>query len=174
MKTLLSIGLFLLLAAPLHAETYSWEDDRGTLNFTEDYSKVPKKHQKKAKHLGDIQENSKAPASSLPDKVGALPDKNAEKNPTNVADEKGLYAGKSFEAWRKELDILEAGLKDIEQKMDELRKQMYETKGITNVQLRSLKKDYDDSRVVYEEKYKDYMGVIEAARKAGITVDMKK
>jgi hypothetical protein len=174
MKSLLCIGLFLLMALPLYAETYSWEDDSGTLNFTEDYSKVPKKHQKKVKRFGDIEENTKTPASSLPEKVGVLLDKTAEKSPANVADEKGLYAGKSFETWRKELDILEAGLKSIEQKMDELRKQMYETKGITNVQFRSLKKEYDDSRAVYEEKYKDYLSVIEAARKAGITVDMKK
>ena len=37
----------ILFALPAIAETYTWEDDLGTVNFTEDLGNVPKKYRKK-------------------------------------------------------------------------------------------------------------------------------
>ncbi|MBV5339309.1 MAG: DUF4124 domain-containing protein [Deltaproteobacteria bacterium] len=57
MKSYICLGFILLLVAPLHAETYSWVDDSGTYNLTEDYSSVPKKYRKKVKRREDIQQD---------------------------------------------------------------------------------------------------------------------
>ena len=43
MKLLIVFTGIMLWAAPLLAETYSWVDEKGTYNFTEDYSRVPTK-----------------------------------------------------------------------------------------------------------------------------------
>ena len=154
MKSFLSLGFILLLATSLHAETYSWVDDSGTYNFTEDYSSIPKKYQKKVKWREDLPQDVK-PA--------VIPE-----------GEKELYGGKSRDAWRKELDVQEAELSGIEQRMEQLRRQIIDTKGISKEQFELLKKDYDDSRAAYDQKYKNYSELIDAVRKAGIVVEIKK
>ena len=112
----LSLGFILLLATSLHAETYSWVDDSGTYNFTEDYSSIPKKYQKKVKWREDLpQDVNPAPAVKF----------------RKASEMKELYGGKSRDAWRKELDVLEAELSGIEQRMEQLRKQIIDTKGIS-------------------------------------------
>lgn len=169
MKSCICLGFILLLATPLYAETYSWVDDSGTYNYTEDYSRVPKKYQKKVKRREDVP----PPVQAAPDSAPRQPDKAAVK-PEAAQGEIELYGGKSQAAWRKELDVLEAELKDIEQRMEQLRKQIYDPKVVSKVQFEALKKDYDDSRAVYDQKYKQYSELIETIRKAGIIVEIRK
>lgn len=174
MKSYICLGFILLSATPLYAETYSWVDDSGTYNYTEDYSRVPKKHQKKVKRRADMPRDVKPPAAVLPDSLPIQAEKAAEKSAAVPDGEKELYGGKSHAAWRKELDALEAELSGIEQRMELLRKQIYDPKGVSKVQLEALIKDYDDSRTTYGQKYKNYSELIETIRKAGIPVEIKK
>ncbi|OGU13129.1 MAG: hypothetical protein A2076_07595 [Geobacteraceae bacterium GWC2_53_11] len=171
MKTFVCAGFILLLVTQSYAETYSWVDDSGTYNFTEDYSRVPKKYRKKVKHRDDIrqdvpQESPKAEKS----------EKQAEKFGTKaaVSAEGGLYGGKSRAEWRTELDAREAELSGIEQRMEQMRKQSNNPKGISRAQFDVLKKEYDDTRATYDQKYKSYTELIETIRKAGLPVDIKK
>jgi len=165
----------LLLATPLHAETYSWVDDSGTYNYTEDYSRVPKKHQKKVKRREDLGQDVKPQVPPVPpDSATRQADKADVKSAVVPEGEKELYGGKSHAAWRKELDALEAELNGIEQHMEQLRKQIYDPKGVPKDQFEVLKKDYDDSRAIYDQKYKQYSELIETIRKAGIIVEIKK
>lgn len=172
MKSYICLGFILLLAAPLHAETYSWVDDSGTYNFTEDYSSVPKKYRKKVRRREDIQQEV---PSVPPDSENASgkTEKAETKSAVTQGDDKRLYGGKSRDDWRKELDVLEAELKGIEQHMEQVRKQAYDPKEISRVQLDEFKKEYEDSRVAYNQKYKEYTELIETIRKAGIQVDIK-
>jgi hypothetical protein len=172
MKSCICLGFILLLAAPLHAETYSWVDDSGTYNYTEDYSRVPKKYQKKVKRREDLPQDVTPPA--LPGSEPRRAEKAAVKSAAVPDGEKELYGGKSHAAWRKELDAFEAELSGIEQRMELLRKQIYDPKGVSKVQFEALKKDYDDSRAAYDQKYKNYSELIDAVRKAGIVVEIKK
>jgi len=173
MKTFVCLGFILLLAAPLHAETYSWVDDSGTYNFTEDYSSIPKKYRKRVKRREDIQQEA-PPASLNTEKTSGQAEK-TETKPTVVQEsEKELYGGKSRADWHKELNALEVELKSVEQHMEQVLKQIYDTKGISRVPFDELKKDYDDSRATYDQKYKSYTELIETIRKAGIQVDIKK
>ena len=173
MKSCICLGFILLLAMPLYAETYSWVDDSGTYNYTEDYSRVPKKYQKKVKRREDLQQDVKQPVP-VPDSVPRQADKAAVKPEAVQEGEIELYGGKSQAAWRRELDALEAELSGIEQRMERLRKQIYDPKNVSKDQFEALKKDYDDSRISYEQKYKQYNELIETIRKAGISVEIKK
>lgn len=173
MKSCICLGFILLLAAPLHAETYSWVDDSGTYNYTEDYSRVPKKYRNKVKRREDVQRGLEPPVQAIPDPVPRQADKGAVK-PAAAQDGEELYGGKSQAAWRREMDVLEAELNGIEQRMEQLRKQIYDPKVVSKVQFEALKKDYDDSRAVYDQKYKQYSELIETIRKAGIIVEIKK
>jgi hypothetical protein len=174
MKTCICLGFILLFALPLHAETYSWVDDSGTYNFTEDYSRVPKKYRKKVKRRDDLPQDVKPQVSQNPENMPRQSAKSEPKSAASSDGEKELYGGKSRAVWRKELDAREAELISIEQHMEQLRKQVTDPKGIYRDQFEVLKKDYDDSRATYDQKYKSYTDLIEAVRKAGITVEIKK
>ncbi|MDD2582185.1 MAG: DUF4124 domain-containing protein [Desulfuromonadaceae bacterium] len=174
MKQYICLGFILLSAAPLLAETYSWVDDSGTYNFTEDYSSVPKKYRKKVKWREDVQQDARPQLSpDFVDNTGQT-GKTDTKIATVPGGEKELYGGKSRADWRREMDALEAELTGIEQHMEQLRKQIYDPKGVSRAQFELLKKDYDDSRAVYNQKYKNYTDLVDTVRKAGITVNIKK
>ncbi len=174
MKTFFCLVIVLLLATPLYAETYSWVDDSGTYNYTEDYSSVPKKYQRKVKRREDIQQDMKPPvAPDLEDRAGQT--EIADVKSAGVPEGKNrLYGGKSRDAWRKEMNALEAELHSIEQHMELLNKKIQDTPYSTKVQFDMMKKEYDDNRATYDQKYKNYTGLIETIRKAGIAVEIKK
>ena len=174
MKLFLCLGFILLLTTQLYAEIYSWIDDGGTYNYTEDYSSVPKKYQKKVKRREDLRQDVKPQVSSEPKSIPGQTEKVDTKSAEVSGDEKGLYGGKSRAAWRKEMDVLEAELSSIEQHMERLKKQISDPNGISKDQFEVLKKDYKDSRATYDQKYKNYTELIETVRKAGISVEIKK
>jgi len=173
MKSFICLGFILLLAAPLHAETYSWVDDSGTYNFTEDYSSIPRKYRKRVRRREDVPPETQTVSPSSGSTSGKI-EKTEAKPAVVQGNEKELYGCKSFADWRKELDVLEAELKKIEQHMERVRKQISDTEWISRGQFDELKKDYDDSRETYNQKYKSYTELIETIRKAGIQVDIKK
>jgi hypothetical protein len=174
MKTCISLGFILLLAMPVHAETYSWIDDSGTYNYTEEYSSVPEKYRKKVKRRGDLQQDVKPQEPVIPESSPRQAEKSDAKPAAVPGDEKDLYGGKSHAAWRTEMAALETELKAIEQHMEQVRRQILDPKGVSKEQVGVLKKDYDDSRATYDKKYKSYTELIETIRKAGIAVEIKK
>jgi len=175
MKICICLGFILLLATPLHAETYSWVDDSGTYNYTEDYSRVPKKYRKKVKRRNDLPQDVKPQASSVSGSIVSRPtDKTDAKAAAVPGNEKDMYGGKSRAAWRSEMESLEAELGSIEQHIEKVKAQITDAKGVSNAQLEVLKKDYVDSRATYDQKYKSYSALIETVRRAGLTVDIKK
>lgn len=170
MKQFIFLAFILLLATPIHAETYSWVDDSGTYNYTEDYSRVPKKYQRKVRRHESLSQNVKPQLSPNPGNTPVQPDNRDAKSAAIAEGENELYGGKSRAVWRKEMDALEEELSGIEQRSEQLRKQIYDAKG----RFELLKKDYDDNRAAYDQKYKKYTELIEAIRKAGIAVEIKK
>ena len=174
MKPILCLGILLLVVTPASADIYSWVDDSGTYNYTEDYSRVPKKFRKKVKQSGDFQRNILPQRSPLPVTPPAGKAEKAREPVVATGDEKELYGGKSRETWRKELDVREAELNGIERRMEQLKSQIVDAKGISKEQSTAYKKEYDSKRETYEKKYTSYSEFIESARKAGLTVEIKK
>ena len=174
MKSLICLGFILMMATPLHAEFYSWVDDSGTYNFTEDYSRVPKKYRKKVKRREDVPQDVRPQVSPDPVNTPKQAEKTGAKSIADPGGDKEMYGGKSRAAWRKEMEVLEAELSSIDKRTEQLKRQIYDSKGITKAQFDVLKKDYDDNRATYDQKYKNYTELIETIRKAGIIVEMKK
>lgn len=177
MKIFLSLAtVVFLLTTQSGAETYSWIDDNGTYNFTEDFSKVPKKYRKKVNRLGEMGGDGSAPLESTsPEKKtdSAKAVSGAEPKAPVDAD-KQIYNGKSRETWRQELEAHEAELTKLEQHLDKLYKQSAQQPGLFGDQFAALKKEYDDTKATYDQKYKVYSELIESARKAGLTIEIKK
>lgn len=46
-KMLITLVIVLIFVGTAAAETYKWIDGKGTINFTEDYSQIPKNIAKK-------------------------------------------------------------------------------------------------------------------------------
>lgn len=171
MKRFVMVGALFVLTTQVSAETYSWVDDNGTYNFSEDFSSVPKKFRKKVKRLGDAGGGTVAPSSASTEKKSDVVLAAPVKSTPAAADDKQLYNGKSRDAWRQEFDTHEAELKALEQRLDEIQKQS--TKASAE-QFAVLKKDHDEARALYQQKYKVYSDLMESARKAGLSVEIKK
>lgn len=182
MKLFICLSFTLLLASYSGAETYSWIDDSGTYNFTEDPSSIPPRYRNKVNRREDLGKDpvsqepaaqaSKAATAEAPEaKPAAAP---GTKPAAAPVEDKKLYDGKTPDAWRQEMESQEAELAQLEQRMDQLYKEFFKEPKLYADQLRALKKEYDDTKGLYVQKYKVYSGLIESARKAGLTVNMKK
>lgn len=178
MKPLLMISMVLALAAPVGAETYSWLDDSGTFHFTEDLSRVPKKYRAKVRLRGDMSSGQAqepaaagaAPAGAADIPRAAVP---ADKGTPSSADARQLYGGKTESAWRTEFAGQERELKRLEGELDRLRKLITSAGGVSRERLAELSKEYHETRAAYDRKYTLYGELVESARKAGLTVDIK-
>jgi len=172
MKRFIIVVAMLVMTTQAGAETYSWVDDKGTYSFSDDLSSVPKKYRKKAKRLGDAgSEPAAQPPASAEKKSDAVQAPPVKPTP-GAADDKQLYDGKNRDAWRQEFDVHEAELKTLEQRLDVMQKQT--VNNMAAEQFATLKKEYDETKALYQQKYKVYSELIESARKAGLTVEIKK
>ncbi|BEH10589.1 DUF4124 domain-containing protein [Geobacter sulfurreducens subsp. ethanolicus] len=119
MKSILVLLLVAVLAQPALGETYRWIDERGTVNFTEDPGKVPKKFRKKMTVISDpgsvapevvesVEEGSqpKAPAEGqgTPSRGTSEPQQNQVQQPEK--EKKPVYGGKSEDVWKAEFGRL--------------------------------------------------------------------
>jgi hypothetical protein len=62
LKWLLPALLFIVVCSPVHADTYSWEDDNG-LHFTDNAETIPQKYRKKALDEARVEAKTPAPAA---------------------------------------------------------------------------------------------------------------
>lgn len=178
MRYLLIMVFVLMLVGQLGAETYSWVDETGTFNFSEDLSRVPKKYRKNVRLRGDMGGQSTAPANAGTEKrPQADPHQVEDSNgkPSGLPDgENQLYGGKTQDAWRNELNVHESELKMIEQQLDQIWKQINKPMGISRERQSELTREYENIRVTYNQKYKIYSELIESGRKAGLVINIKK
>lgn len=174
MKTMICMAALVLLTTQSGAETYSWIDENGTYNFSDDYNRVPKKYRKSVGRSGD-DGVAKTPADApVPVKSEATAIKPATATSTAADADKSLYDGKTQEEWRKEFDVREAELKSMEQRSEQLQTILRKPVNISRGRYSELMNEYDTLRKEYSDKYKLYSDLVESARKAGLTVVMKK
>jgi len=174
MKLLIALTGCMLWAAPLLAETYTWVDENGTYNFTEDYARVPKKYRKSVGKRGDM---AGEPAKKEPAATASAPKFPPGESPKNTASEKqesagGSFGGKSFDQWKQELGEREAAMWAIRTRIDEIDavvKSKTSDKEHTHALLSERSKLFEQ----FNELRKQYDQQVENARKAGITVNLK-
>lgn len=177
MKLLIALTGCMLWAAPLLAETYTWVDENGTYNFTEDYARVPKKYRKSVGKRGDM---AAEPAKKEPVAPESAPQLLPGQGPKNRASEKqeaagGTFGGKSLDQWKQELGELEAAMQVINRRVDELDAELklLQGKPSNREQARALVAERNSLVTQFNELRKQYNQQVENARKAGITVNLK-
>lgn len=173
------LAVALALAVPAFGETYSWLDDRGTMHFTEDLSRVPKKFRKKMRVQTDLpsgtaEDAQPASANRSPD-PGSQPKNTASQvNSAFSGDANRLYGGKSEASWRTDLGRYEAELRRQEMTLDQLKQQITTPAGGARERLAELTRKYNEARDTYNRTYSEYSDLLESARKAGLVVEMRK
>lgn len=160
----------LLLTTLSGAETYSWIDKNGTYNFSDDYNSVPKKYRKSIRRHGDDDNTPTLPKAPLPEKN----DKPVLKPVIAADSDKQLYSGKTEAAWRKEFEVQETELKRLELLLDQLQGTIKKPGSLSRERQSELIREYETVRLEYKDKYKVYSDLIESARKAGLSVEIKK
>lgn len=170
MKLLIAFAGFMVWAAPLLAETYSWVDDSGTYNFTEDYSRVPKKYRKSVEKRGGMEDQSApvAPASAPP--AGGAAKSAADKGKeAKAAAPEQLFDGKTRAAWQQELTAAQDELKRLDTRVKELGAQI-KNAGAYNVtrSYAEQERQYNAAVEEYNKAYIRFGELLESARKAGI------
>jgi hypothetical protein len=162
----------LLWATPLMAETYSWVDENGTTNFTEDYSRIPKKYRTQVNRLGDI---CPLPSSASRD-IAAAGQTGQGKAAGSVAPTdagKDSYGGRKAEVWQQEFRSRGAELKGLEKRLVELEALMKKPEGISRDRLFGLPQEFKDTQRKYNEALKRYNDLNDTANKAGVPAECR-
>ena len=159
MKKLLVV-LLLLYPLSASAQTYEWTDDGGTVNFTEDLGKVPKKYRKKVKVLGaddsgtpQVIENTE-PAKTKPKESAASQDKKAS-------------GSKDDAASRKDYAIAKANLAATEQEIADLRARLDDTSKMSRGEYLTIQNSLKQDEFRAQEKRKKVEQLRESAGKCG-------
>ena len=128
MKRLL-VAMLLLYPLSALAQTYQWTDDRGTVNFTEDLGKVPKKYRKKLKMLEGA--DTSPQSTAIPEQEKAKPKGEEGSKAISRGEEapkaKRLFGGKDENTWRREFAVANGELQQTESELAELRRQLNDT-----------------------------------------------
>jgi hypothetical protein len=165
------LGLTLVIfALPAFAVTYTWEDDRGTVNFTEDLGNVPPKYRKNVKIVGQeelLPSETDEAVDSLPEKrpvEGAGGEKGAA--PAKQTSEKALYDGKDAATWKAEYAALDADVKAAEQQLVEFRNRLKDTSGMSRTEYLSIQattRSLENSVILRRQKLEDLKQQADAA-----------
>lgn len=181
MKTFVLLITLALFAVPAIAETYVWEDDQGTVNFTEDLGKVPIKYRKKVRIVGEedpppaeVKEGKEKPVvpqkaengrgEAAPDDKGGAPPARPEK--------KAVYGGKDADAWKSEFAAIRADVKAAEKQLVEYRNRMKDVSGMSRSEYLSIQntvRSIEHSVLERRKKLDDLKG---EAASAGVPAEL--
>ena len=163
MKKLL-VAMLLLYPLSALAQTYEWTDQRGTVNFTEDLGKVPKKYRKKVKVIGG--EETGAPQTTVlePEKGKGK----AKVKDDDSAKGKKLFGGKDETAWHKEFQSAKGELQQTEASLAELKGRLGDTSKMSRSEYLSVQSSIKnlEFRLQQQQKKLDLLG--ESADRLGV------
>jgi hypothetical protein len=171
------VAVILLGSLPVMAETYTWTDKSGTVNFSDDYSSVPKQYRKHARRLGDM-DVTPAPADAGRSGGGqpSRPATTRTETPgaPGAKSDDGLYGGKKAETWRQEFRAREADYRQLDSQLAQLEELIKKPAGISMERFQALPQEFKDTQKRYNEAIKAYNDLNEAANKAGLPAEYRK
>jgi len=172
------VAVMLLRSLPVMAETYTWTDKSGTVNFSDDYSSVPKEYRKNIHMLGDMD------APPAPADTGKSGEKPPVRHDTTKTDTSGgapgtkpgnvLYGGKKAETWQQEFRARVADYKQLESQLLQLEELIKKPVGISMERIQGLPQEFRDTQKQYNEAIKAYNDLNEAANNAELPVEYRK
>ena len=164
MKKLL-VALLLLYPLSAIAQTYEWTDDAGTVNFTEDLGRVPKKYRKKVKVLGGDE-------SGAPQVIeNAEPTKGKTKEAGSLKEKKA--PGAKDESLRGEFGNAKANLQATEQEIERLRTRLADTSKMSRTEYLGLQNSMKQYEFRAEDLKKKLDQLRENAAKTGVSLEEK-
>ncbi|MBJ6727479.1 DUF4124 domain-containing protein [Geomesophilobacter sediminis] len=168
MKKLLLIPL-LLLPATVYATTYEWVDSKGTVNFTEDLGKVPKKYRKKVRVIGDETGAPQITETTESTGKGAPVTKASERQP----ERKTLYGGKDEKTWRADFAQARGELKVAEQDVREIGTRMKDISKMSRTEYLTLQNSLRQDEARMQGKRKRLDELTAEADAAGVPADFR-
>lgn len=178
-KAFIMLVVFVLTAGTAAAETYKWVDDKGTINFTEDYSKIPKKYRKKVKIKRDAGESVPEAAATSGDEMKK--DRSTKgvdgiKETAGVKEEKkkNVYGGRNEEEWKADFRKLNDNINSVQAQIDERKARLNNPDNLSRSRYRGIEieiKDLEEKMTQLQDKLNS---LDESATKAGVPYEVKK
>jgi hypothetical protein len=169
----LFVGLSLWAATTMTAtaEVYTWTDDQGTVHFTEDAGAVPKALRQKLRSSEEPKaaEADTAPAPQAAEEVRQPPpaSNGEDTSPTD------LFDGRTRDQWQQELQKREAAMAEVRNRLGELG-DLARKASADKVEQDKLVAAYRELFTQFTDMRARYFQLVEAARKAGLQVDLQK
>lgn len=122
--------MILALSVAAHADIYKWVDQRGTVNYTEDPGKIPKKYRKKVTVIPEGEPSPAEVSDVAVDQGGKekKPEdgqKDAENAPAvRQEKQKAVYGGKDEDVWKTEFRALRSEITANEAELAARRKRL--------------------------------------------------
>lgn len=176
-KAILVFVILIITAGFAAADMYKWVDENGTVNFTEDYAKIPKKYRKKVKIKREAAENPTDAATTTGEETKSA--KSSNGSGETVADaknvkKKSLYGGKSEEEWKADFKRLNDNIDSVQAQIDERKTRLSNPDTLSRARYRGIEMEIKD----LEEKLTQLQGKLtaldESAAKAGVPGDIRK
>jgi hypothetical protein len=137
-RFILAIVSVLIFAGTVSAETYKWIDDRGTINFTEDYGKIPKKYRKQVRVIGDVEAEPAAGESGEDESGKDMPAKSASAKESDSGSQKTMYGSKSDDEWKADFKKLNNQIEKVQGQIDERRTKLDNPDSLTRPRYRGI------------------------------------
>jgi hypothetical protein len=165
----------LLYAAPVLAETYSWVDDKGTVNFSDDISQVPKKYRKKVRPRGDMGAGTAATSAAPSESAGQVsPADSGGKSQEGKPDKKeALYGSRSGDSWKDEFSSLKSEIRQTDERLAELNGQLGDTGKMTRNEYLGINGAIKSLQYRRDELGKKLDALTAAANKAGVPAEFR-
>jgi hypothetical protein len=179
-KAFMVLIVLCLAAGSAAAETYKWVDDKGTINFTEDYSKIPKKYRKKVKVKRDIGESTPEAATTAGEEVkkdrATKGGDGTKETAAGVKEEKkkNVYGGRTEDEWKADFRRLNDNINSVQAQIDERKARLNNPDNLSRGRYRGIEIEIKD----LEEKMtqlQDRMSALDGtATKAGVPYEVRK
>jgi hypothetical protein len=179
-KAFLVMVILMMTAGFAAADMYKWVDDKGTMNFTEDYSKIPKKYRKKVKVKRDAGESAPESATTAGEELKTEPSgKSAggtRETSAVVKDEKkkNLYGGRTEDEWKADFKKMNDNIDSVQAQIDERRARLNNPDNLSRSRYRGIEVEIKD----LEEKLTQLRGKLnaldESSTKAGVPYEIRK
>ncbi len=177
-KMLITLVSVLIFVGTAGAETYKWIDGKGTINFTEDYSQIPKKYRKKARIIGDVSSDTPSTVSSGTEEKSTSQARkpaagNSENSSTEKQEKKVFYGGKSSDAWKSEFSNLKAEMQSVQAQINEKRSRLNNSSNLTRAQYLGIEYTIKDLETKQAELQDRQNTLDSAASQAGVPYELR-
>ena len=174
-SVLIAVLMAVIMAVPSMAAIYTWEDERGVVNFAEDYGQIPQKFRKKARIVGEDTEEAlemESPAPDVKEKPKTSGDLPKEVSPA-ASDNRKVFGGKDERVWRQEFAMLKAELKSIQDQIDAVNSRLAKSDQMSRSEYRILentKKLLEEQQSAAKNKFEKLSA---DAQRAGVPPDLR-